>query len=259
MQKVASLLCALSLAAMSLAAAHAADHKALLAKIDTDLFDLPPPATLPAPVRLWATYYHVHAVDAIPDGYALLDPAGASISPKIPGRDWCQAALQGVIAIKGTDGLRRTYTYESSVHTEELACNQYYKKAPPWSRAAGRSRFGVAKGPFGDGAGGFQVVPYRSIAVDTKVLPLGTVVYVPAARGVEVTMPSGRKAKHDGYFFASDRGGAISGNHIDVFAGHWAENPFPSFIFSTAQKTFEAYVIADEKVKPRLHNLHAFD
>jgi 3D (Asp-Asp-Asp) domain-containing protein len=258
MRRWLALLCGAFFVTVQLPAA-AADPQALLRKIDTDLFDLAPPAALPAPIQLWATWYHVHAVDAIPDGYSLLDSAGNAISPRIPGRDWCEAALQGVVSIKAADGVRRTYTYETTVRADDVECPQYFKKAAPWTREAGRARFGIAKGPFGDGAGGYQVVPFRSIAVDTKIIPLGTVLYVPAARGTEVTLPSGRKAKHDGYFFASDRGGAIVGNHIDVFAGHWDANPFPSFVFSTAQKTFEAYVIADEKVRPRLHDLHAYD
>ena len=181
------------------------------------------------------------------------------ISPPVPGRDWCLGALQGVIMIKSADGTQRTYTYETTAPKEEVDCVDYFKHPGSWTRDAGRSRFGVSRGPFGDGAGGFQVVPFRSVAVDTRLIPLGTVLYIPAARGSTVTLPSGRKAVHDGYFFASDRGGAIKNNHIDVFAGLWAVNPFPSFIWSTGSRTFEAYVIADEIVKPRLHQLHALD
>ena len=235
------------------------DQRALLSRIDTDLFELPAPAALGEPVRLWATWYHVQIVDAIPDGVRLLDVAGQPISPPIPGRDWCLGALQGVVAIKAADGTLKTFTYETTSPREELDCAEYFKKPASWTRAAGRSRFGVSKGPFGDGAGGYQVVPFRSLAVDTKLIPLGTVLFIPAARGVEVTLPSGRKARHDGYFFASDRGGGIKDNHVDVFVGHWAENPFPSFVSSTPSRTFEAHLVTDERVRPHLHNLHAFD
>src|SRR5215467_3246623 len=111
----------------------------------------------------------------------------------------------------------------------------------------------------GDGAGGYQLVPFRSVAVNTRLIPLGTVLYIPAARGVSVTLPSGRKVQHDGYFFASDRGGDIHKNHIDVFVGHSKENPFPSFLFSTPRETFEAYVVEDGRVTPKLHQLHVLD
>lgn len=258
MKKQAARLCAALLVVIAPAAA-AADHRALLEKIDTDLFGLPAPAALDKPLRLWATWYHVHVVDAIPDGFPLLGVGGRPVSPSIPGRDWCLGALQGVITIKSPDGTKRTYTYETTAPKAEVDCAGYFKHPASWTRAAGRSRFDVSKGPFGDGAGGFQVVPFRSVAVDTRLIPLGTVLYVPAARGVAITLPSGRKAVHDGYFFASDRGGGIRDNHIDVFVGHWPENPFPSFVSSTPQKTFEAYLVIDELVRPRLHQLHAYD
>ena len=102
-------------------------------------------------------------------------------------------------------------------------------------------------------------MPYRSIAVNTHLIRLGTVLYIPSARGVAITLPSGRKVVHDGYFFASDRGGDIHRDHIDVFVGHSSENPFPSFVLSTPRDTFEAYVVDDGRVTPKLRYLHVLD
>jgi 3D (Asp-Asp-Asp) domain-containing protein len=48
---------------------------------------------------------------------------------------------------------------------------------------------------------------YQSIAVDPKVVPLGSRVYVPAYRN----------DGHGGWFIAADTGGAINGRHIDVY------------------------------------------
>jgi 3D (Asp-Asp-Asp) domain-containing protein len=47
---------------------------------------------------------------------------------------------------------------------------------------------------------------YRSIAVDPRLIPLGSRVYVPAYRGIG-----------GGWFVAQDTGGAIRGRHIDVY------------------------------------------
>jgi 3D (Asp-Asp-Asp) domain-containing protein len=236
-----------------------ADHRALLAKIDSDDFALPVPETLGEPFRLWATWYNIPAVEATREGYPLRNVGGKPISPPVSGREWCDAALQGVITIHEPDGSPRTYTFEATSRSTEVDCGSFYKHAGSWASAAGRSRFGISKGPYGDGAGGYQLVPFRSVAVNTRLIPLGTVLYIPAARGTSVTLPSGRKVQHDGYFFASDRGGDIHRDHIDVFVGHSKENPFPSFISSTPRDTFEAYVIDDGRVKPRLRNLHAID
>ena len=228
-------------------------------RIDTDDFALPVPQALGERLKLWATWYHVTLVDAASHGFRLFSVVGEAISPPIPAREWCIGALQGEIMVKAADGLKRTYTFETTVADQEIDCADYFRRTAPWMRAAGRSRFGMSTGPYGDGAAGYQVVPFRTIAVDPRFIPLGSVVYIPAARGIAITLPSGRRVVHDGYFFASDTGGAIRDNHIDVFTGHWARNPFPSFVLSTPRRTFAAYVVEAEFVKSRLRRLHAID
>ncbi|WP_448562387.1 3D domain-containing protein [Trichothermofontia sp.] len=99
------------------------------------------------------------------------------------------------------------------------------------------------------------MVPYRTIAVDRQVIPIGAVVFIPAARGQAITLPSGYQAVHDGFFFAADTGGAVRGNHIDVFVGNAEQNPFP-FIKSTPSATFRAYIIQDERIAQILTALH---
>ena len=69
--------------------------------------------------------------------------------------------------------------------------------------------------PYGMGSQGRVLVPDRSIAVDPEVIPLGTVLYVPELDGV---IPPGRSAPLDGCVRADDVGGAIKGDHIDIFA-----------------------------------------
>lgn len=58
----------------------------------------------------------------------------------------------------------------------------------------------------GDGitASGTEVTPYYSVAVDPKVIPLGSTVYVDFGDGVIHR------------FRAEDTGGAVKGNHIDI-------------------------------------------
>jgi 3D (Asp-Asp-Asp) domain-containing protein len=67
--------------------------------------------------------------------------------------------------------------------------------------------------PFGVGVQGYALVPYRSLAVDPRYIPIGHVVEMPELRGV--TLPDG--TTHDGCFIAADGGGAIRGHHIDLF------------------------------------------
>jgi hypothetical protein len=63
-------------------------------------------------------------------------------------------------------------------------------------------------------------------------------------------------ATHDGYFYTADTGGAIKGNHIDVFGGVFTRNPFPDFIKSDASQTFEAFRINDRAIVGALGVLH---
>jgi len=41
--------------------------------------------------------------------------------------------------------------------------------------------------------------------------------------------------------------------------GDSSENPFPSFVLSRSHDTFEAYIVDDGLVKPRLRHLHSLD
>ena len=52
-----------------------------------------------------------------------------------------------------------------------------------------------------------------SVAVDPKVIPIPSRVYIPAAKGA--ALPDG--SIHDGYFEAVDIGDAIQNQRIDVF------------------------------------------
>lgn len=76
-------------------------------------------------------------------------------------------------------------------------------------------RLDPARFPTGRGALGKPITPLRSIAVDSSVIPLGTVVFIPEFKGLE--LPTG--GKHDGCFIAEDRGLKVVGRQIDIFTG----------------------------------------
>ncbi len=64
------------------------------------------------------------------------------------------------------------------------------------------------------GCGGHKLTDLKSIAVDPRLIPLGSVVYIPQAENVTV---DGQTLS--GVFFAHDVGSAIKGKHIDIFVG----------------------------------------
>lgn len=67
--------------------------------------------------------------------------------------------------------------------------------------------------PFGYGYEDALLREFRSVAVDPTVIPLGSKVYIPAARGVK--LPDG--STHDGVFDAVDIGDLIQNKKIDIF------------------------------------------
>jgi 3D (Asp-Asp-Asp) domain-containing protein len=70
---------------------------------------------------------------------------------------------------------------------------------------------------------GCRVVPMRTIAVDKNIIPRHTVVFIKETVGLK--MPDG--STHDGYWYASDIGGAIKGKRIDLYTGSNAASMKP--------------------------------
>ncbi len=71
--------------------------------------------------------------------------------------------------------------------------------------------------PWGRGATGGPITPMRTLAADTAVLAMGTVVYIPELDGV----PRGESTDVlDGCFVVEDRGLRVKGEHVDIFTGH---------------------------------------
>ncbi len=62
---------------------------------------------------------------------------------------------------------------------------------------------------------GCKVVAMRTAAIDKKLIPRRTVLFIKETVGLP--MPDG--SKHDGYWYASDVGGAIKGERIDLYTG----------------------------------------
>lgn len=70
---------------------------------------------------------------------------------------------------------------------------------------------------------GCKVVAMRTVAVDKTVIPRRTVLFIKETVGVK--MPDGKT--HDGYWYASDVGGAIKGERIDLYTGQGSASMKP--------------------------------
>jgi 3D (Asp-Asp-Asp) domain-containing protein len=70
-----------------------------------------------------------------------------------------------------------------------------------------------AQHPLGTGVQGRPLLPFRSVAVDPRFIPIGATLWVPELVGIE--MPDG--THHDGCLRADDMGGAIKEHKLDFF------------------------------------------
>ena len=67
---------------------------------------------------------------------------------------------------------------------------------------------------------GCKVVAMRTVAIDKNLIPKRSVLFIKETVGLK--MPDG--SKHDGYWYASDVGGAIKGKRIDLYTGTGARS-----------------------------------
>ena len=91
-------------------------------------------------------------------------------------------------------------------------------KAPEWLMKATYYYIGGGAGRRGRDSMGCRVVPMRTMAVDPRVVPKGSIVFIKQTVGLP--LPGG--GMHDGLWYASDIGGAIKGQRIDLYTGSGA-------------------------------------
>lgn len=86
---------------------------------------------------------------------------------------------------------------------------------PDW-RASARLYHAGGGGATGNDSLGCRPVAMRTVAVDPRVIPRRTKLFIRETVGMRLADGS----IHDGYWYASDTGGAIKGQKIDLFTGH---------------------------------------
>lgn len=206
-------------------------------------------------LTLWATNYYTPIYQASMNGIPLKDMgentlAGGVYPVLLTKKEWCYSAMEGSVSVRFPGGDQKTFNYAGKT-TDQVDCSPYFGDDFP---ATNRVRFRTARSRWGDGISNFSLIPFRTIAVDPKVIPFGSVVYIPKAKGIRFRW-LGKEFTHDGFFFAGDKGGAIKGTQIDVFTGNSKNHNF-SFIGNNKTKTFKAFIVEDDEVIEDLTRLH---
>jgi 3D (Asp-Asp-Asp) domain-containing protein len=248
-----SLLCSCASAKLHKNTPHAETSGTRSDPLSRDTFSFREPSSndLSNKLTLWGTYYYLPQLNDSTGEYALRNLRSMELGPQLSLSDWCNAALEGSVRIISKNGEAKTFNYAGVTSDNAIDCKKVFKLD------VSKTKFREAAGPYGDGLENFILAPYRTLATDLKTIPLGTVLYIPQARGAKIVLNTGREIIHDGYFFAGDKGGAIKDNHIDVFIGTHSSAPFFPWIKSNQAKTFDAYVVSDQKIISELFDLHA--
>lgn len=206
--------------------------------------------SLPAPeldkskeITIWSTFYYAPSLKSKSSGYDVRDIRGRSLGVKLTKKELCNLMLQGSGYIDG-----KIYGWGGISTTDSISCTAYYSR----SMVSGKLKF--KRDTDIRGVRNFKIQPFKAIAVDPKVIPYKSVLFIPDLKGIKY-MVNGKWYIHDGIVTALDTGGAIKGNHIDFYVG---PNPggwrdalvnivnkygFNKFIKSTASGTFKAYII----------------
>ena len=173
----------------------------------------------------------------------LLDPDDRPLGIMLSHDDFCAASLQGTVQVSSV-----RYMVAGKGMTSLADCSDDCPSCDAF--ALGESRFIRVDHPDGLGSRTYGLVAYRTVAVRDGALPAGTVLYIPAARGLR--LPNGRK--HDGYFFVADIG-ALNSNQLDLYTGSRKLN---WWIIGSGRsgKTMSAYIVTDRSIIQRLKAEH---
>jgi 3D (Asp-Asp-Asp) domain-containing protein len=213
------------------------------------LIEAPAPDHLGDEKQLWATWYNMprlYAAKATKATAPLIGRDGEAVSPALTKTDWCDAAMQGSVWVVDENGAAQPYVFIDAKGPEQVNCDAHFGKLSTGIKTATRrARFAPFNHPLGCDVRPQPLLAWRTIATDPKVIPRGTVLYVPDLRGRPFWM-GGEHYVHDGYLVADDRGGAIKGRHIDFFVGEHMDAPFPDLITGSSGSTFAAFPVAED-------------
>jgi 3D (Asp-Asp-Asp) domain-containing protein len=251
-------------------AAASGAQAALLGPAEFRSFDFPSPSASDTvrTVSLWATHYYIATITAAAGkDTPIKNKQEASLfgDQNISKAEWCDLAKQGSGFILPSNGNPIVVSFAARSSVNPIDCNGV--KWPDGRIVVGRrdvaetirgNRFERVEAVFARGARVKEVIPFRTIAVNpSNPLPYGTVIFIPAARGQQVTLGDGSTAIHDGYFFAGDTGGSLAANQIDINTGLKNYRPF-EFVKSNSKETFEAKLIENPVIVEKMKKLHGY-
>ncbi len=159
--------------------------------------------------------------------------------PKHVDVKWSAYYVTPLTQVSKGNGTTITFTGEGGSETPFSVTPESYRRAEMESLAmavdaSGEKRFGyrVRKGLWKELPAGCKgmgnrtnpLVPLVHVSADQDLYPYGSMVYVPQAAGIDL----GNGNRMTGYFWVADSGGAVDGQHFDLFVGE--KTDFQAFV-----------------------------
>lgn len=137
------------------------------------------------------------------------------------------AADPVVVESKETPGGSTDADVDLSPEQAELMARE-----PDWNAHTSLYHAGGG-GATGNDSLGCRPVAMRTLATDPRVIPRRTRLFIRETVGIR--LPDG--TVHDGYWYASDTGGAIRGQRVDLYTGHGRRSMDPVMRFNQRRLT----------------------
>ena len=119
-------------------------------------------------------------------------------------------------ALEGPVAYSEIITEEQAAAEAQALLEASLHEAEPDWRLSARLYHAGGGGATGMDSLGCQPIAMRTVAIDPRVVPRRTRLYIRETVGLRLADGS----THDGFWYASDTGGAIKGNKIDLYTGH---------------------------------------
>jgi hypothetical protein len=205
--------------------------------------------------RVWGTVYYIQAAKAYSGrgGVSLRSPGGKPLGTILSVNDFCRAAREGTVAVNG--GREGTFNHAGWTDLAQTDCSKVFPRVARDEVARfERTVFAPVPSDAPEGLGSdsrYRLVPYRTVAVDKSVFPLGSVLFIPKLKGRKTPVGA-----HDGYVFAGDTGVGVIGPHLDFFLGRSMANPAPDVFAGGPSTRFNVELVTDPAVIQRLRRQH---
>ncbi len=201
-------------------------------------------------ISLWGNYSYYPGVESNSTGISIRTITEEETGVKFELQKYCEIVKSKLFFVNNVNN-GETYVYDGESELNYVDCSSYFPNNPE----IGKYKFKKLNGVYGTGENNYFLIPFRTIGVDTNKIPIGSVVYIPQAKGISFVTDKGETKVHDGYFFAGYKKDTLIDNHIEFFIGENTNDVF-SFVKNHEWGVFDGYLVDDSNIKNQLIKAH---